>query len=77
LSSHYYRRGKNPTTAFGILFIIVGTIALIRQIFEWSIDFVVEFLLNTEITSEKIAVVTICVGTIITYWGFRKNEQKR
>ena len=77
MSSHHYRRGRNPTTAFGILFIIIGAIALIRQIFDWSIDFVVQFLFNNEVTSEKIAVATICVGILITLWGFRKNEQKR
>ena len=77
MSSNYYRRGRNPTTAFGILFIIIGSIALVRQIILWSVDFAIEFLLNNEVTSEKIAVATICMGIIITFWGFRKNDQER
>ena len=77
MSSNYYRRGRNPTTAFGILFIIIGSIALVRQIILWSVDFAIEFLLNNEVTSEKIAVATICIGVIITFWGFRKNDQER
>ena len=76
MSSNNYRRGRNPTTAFGILFIVVGAIALVRQILEWSIDFVLQFLFNDEITSEKVAVVTICIGVFIVFLGFRKNEQK-
>ena len=77
MSSNYYRRGKNPTTAFGILFIVIGAIALLRQILEWSIDFVVHFLFNAEITSEKVAVITICVGVFIVFLGFRRNEQEK
>ena len=77
MSSSYYRRGRNPTTAFGVLFIIIGTVALVRQLIIWTEDFVIEFLFNSEITSEKIAVVTICVGVFIVLFGLRKNEQTR
>ena len=77
MSTNYYRRGRNPTTAFGILFIVIGGIALIRQLFIWTEDFVLEFLLNSEINSEKVSVVTICVGVFIVLMGLRKNEQKR
>jgi len=77
LSSNYYRRGRNPTTAFGILFIVIGAIALVRQILSWSLDFVVQFLFNAEVTSEKVAVITIGIGVFIVFLGFRKNEQER
>ncbi len=77
MSSNYYRRGRNPTTAFGVLFIIVGSVALVRQLIIWTEDFVFEFLFNSEITSEKVAVVTICVGVFIVLLGLRKNEQER
>ena len=77
MSSNYYRRGRNPTTAFGILFIVIGGIALVRQIIVWSPDFVVQFLFNSEVTSEKVAVATICVGVFIVLLGLRKHEQKR
>ncbi|MFZ9006009.1 MAG: hypothetical protein ACO293_04450 [Nitrosopumilaceae archaeon] len=77
MSSNYYRRGRNPTTAFGILFIVIGAITLVRQLILWSPDFVVQFLFNEEITSEKISVVTMGIGAVIVALGFRKNEQKR
>jgi hypothetical protein len=77
LSSNYYRRGRNPTTAFGILFIVIGAIAAARQLFSWSPDFFVQFLLNNEITNEKVSVVTIGIGVFIVLLGLRKHEQKR
>lgn len=77
MSSNYYRRGRNPTTAFGVLFIIIGTVALVRQLIIWTEDFVLQFLFNSEINSEKVSVVTICVGVFIVLLGLRKNEQKR
>jgi hypothetical protein len=77
LSSNYYRRGRNPTTALGILFIVIGVIATIQQLLVWSPDFFVDFLLNNEITNEKVSVITICIGVIIVLLGLRKHEQKR
>jgi len=77
MSSNYYRRGRNPTTAFGVLFIVIGIVALVRQLVIWTEDFVVQFLFNSEITSEKVAVATICVGVFIVLLGLRKNGQKR
>ncbi len=76
MSSNYYRRGRNPTTAFGILFIVIGAIALVRQLFIWTEDFVLEFLLNSEINSEKVSVVTIGVGVFIVLLGLRKHASK-
>ncbi len=77
MSTNYYRRGRNPTTAIGILFIVIGAIALIRQYFIWTEDFVLEFLFNSEINSEKISVATISVGIFIVLLGLRKHESKR
>jgi hypothetical protein len=77
MSTNYYRRGRNPTTAFGVLFIVIGSVALVRQLILWTEDFVLQFLFNSEINSEKVSVVTICVGVFIVVLGLRKNEQKR
>ncbi len=76
MSSYYYRRGRNPTTAFGILFIVIGAIALVRQYIIWTEDFVLQFLFNSEINSEKVSVVTICIGVFIVLLGLRKHESK-
>jgi len=77
MSSNFYRRGKNPIAAFGFLFIVIGVIALTRQLVVWSPEFFLEFLLNNEITSEKVSIITICVGAFIVVIGFRKHESKR
>ncbi len=77
MSTNYYRRGRNPTTAFGVLFIVIGAIALVRQLFIWTEDFVLQFLFNSEINSEKVSVATICIGVFIVLLGLRKHEQKR
>ncbi len=76
MSTNYYRRGRNPTTAFGILFIVIGAIALVRQLIIWTEDFVLEFLLNSDINSEKVSVVTIGVGVFIVLLGLRKHASK-
>ena len=76
MSTNYYRRGRNPTTAFGILFIVIGTIALVRQLIIWTEDFVLQFLFNSEINSEKVSVVTIGVGVFIVLLGLRKHASK-
>jgi len=76
MSSNYYRRGRNPTTAVGVLFIVIGTISLVRQLIIWTEDFVIEFLLNSDITSEKVSVATIGVGVFIVLLGLRKHASK-
>ena len=77
MSSSYYRRGRNPTTALGILFIVIGTIGLVRQLILWTETFVLQFLLNSEITSEKVSVAIIGIGVFIVLLGLRKNEPQR
>jgi hypothetical protein len=37
----------------------------------------VQFLLNSEITSEKVSIGTICVGIFIVLLGLRKHEEQR
>ena len=43
MSEEYTRRGRNWLTAMGVLFLVVATVTLIRDIIIWSPDFVVEF----------------------------------
>jgi hypothetical protein len=69
----YYRRGKNWFTAMGILFIIMATVVLVRQILLWGPEFVLDFLLNSEITNEKISLGMIAFGVFMIALGFRKN----
>jgi hypothetical protein len=74
MSPEYYRRGRNWYTAMGVMFIVIALVALIRQMIVWSPDFAIQFLLNNEITSEKFAVATICVGLFFVILGFRKKD---
>ena len=73
MSEEYPRRGRNWFTAMGVLFIVVGSIALLRQLILWSPDFVIQFLFNSEITSEKISIITISVGIVFVFIGFKKK----
>ncbi len=58
----------------GVMFIVVALVALVRQMIVWSPDFVIQFLFNSEVTSEKIAVATICIGAFFVIMGFRKKD---
>jgi len=77
MSHEYYRRGRNWFTAIGVLFCVMAGIVLIQQLLIWGIDFVEEFLLNGEITNEKVSMAMLCFGIFMIALGFRKHEQTR
>ena len=77
MSHEYYRRGRNWFTAIGVLFSVMAAIVLVRQLLIWGPEFVGEFLLNGEITNEKVSFAMICFGIFMIALGFRKHEQKR
>ncbi len=77
MSHEYYRRGRNWFTAMGMLFSVMAGIVLIRQLVIWGPEFVVDFLLNAEITNEKVSIVMLGFGIFMIALGFRKHEQKR
>ena len=77
MSHEYYRRGRNWFTAIGTLFSVMAGIVLIRQLLIWGPEFVVDFLLNGEITNEKVSMAMLAFGIFMIALGFRKHEQKR
>ena len=77
MSHEYYRRGRNWFTAIGVLFCVMGGIVLIQQLLIWGIDFVEDFLFNTEFTNEKVSVAMLGFGIFMIALGFIKHEQKR
>ncbi len=77
MSYEYYRRGRNWFTAIGTLFSVMAGIVLVRQILIWGPEFVVDFLLNGEITNEKVSFAMLAFGIFMIALGFRKHEQKR
>ena len=76
MSHEYYRRGRNWFTAIGTLFSVMAGIALIRQLLIWGPEFVGDFLLNGEITNEKVSIAMLAFGIFMIALGFRKHEQK-
>jgi len=77
MSHEYYRRGRNWFTAIGTLFSVMAGIVLIRQLLIWGPEFVQDFLLNEEITNEKVSIAMLSFGIFMIALGFRKHEQKR
>ncbi|MGI0004470.1 MAG: hypothetical protein ACREAX_04145 [Candidatus Nitrosotenuis sp.] len=70
----YPRRGRNWYSAMGILFIVIGAIVMIRNVLIWSPEFVLDFLLNSEITNEKISLGMFVFGGSLLFVGFRKKN---
>ena len=77
MSHEYYRRGRNWFTAIGTLFSVMAGIVLVRQLLLWGPEFVEDFLLNAEITNEKVSMTMLAFGIFMIALGFRKHEQKR
>lgn len=77
MSHEYYRRGRNWYTAIGALFLIMAGIVIVRQLLIWGPEFMTDFLLNSEITNEKVSVGMIGFGLFMIALGFKKHEQPR
>ena len=77
MSDEYQRRGRNWYTAIGLMFCIMATIVLVQQLLIWGPEFVEDFLLNGEITNEKVSTGMLAFGIFMIVVGFTKYEQKR
>ena len=78
MSDIYSRRGRNWFTAMGVLFLVVATVTLVRDIIIWSPDFVVDFFFDSEINAQKISLGAIVFGLFMITLGFtKKNVQAR
>jgi len=64
MSEEYPRRGRNWLTAMGVLFLVVATVTLVRDIIIWSPDFVVEFFFNSEINAQKVSLGAIAIWSV-------------
>ena len=71
--SQYPRRGRNWYSAMGVLFIVVGGIVVVRDVLIWSPDFVLDFVLSSEITNAKISLGMFVFGGILVVIGFRQK----
>ncbi len=70
------RHGRNWFTAMGVLFIVVASIVIIRNLLIWGPEFVWDFFLSNKITNEKISVGMISFGGFLLYLGFRKTSDE-
>ena len=78
MSEEYPRRGRNWLTAMGVLFLVIATVTLVRDLIIWSPDFVVEFFFNSEINAQKISLGAIVFGVSMIALGFgKKNVRAR
>ena len=77
MSHEFRRRGKNWFTAMGVLFIIMGLIVIARNLIIWGPEFVLDFLLNSEITNEKISFGMFAFGGFMIILGFRKYDYRQ
>jgi len=74
MSEEYTRRGRNWSTAMGVLFLVVATVTLVRDIIIWSPDFVVEFFFNSEVNAQKVSLGAIVFGVSMIAIGFGKKN---
>ena len=63
----------NILTAFGIIFLISAAIIPIQNLIIWGPDLVHHFYTSTEVTSEKISIGVIVLGTSFILLGYRKQ----
>ena len=76
MNREYSRRGRNWFSAMGILFIVMASIVLVRNMILWSPEFALDFLLGPDITNEKISLGMIIFGFIMIGWGYKKPNVK-
>jgi hypothetical protein len=69
------RRIKNWYTAMAILFAVMAVIVLLRDLALFGPEFVAEFIMNGEITNEKISLLMFGIAGILFAVGFKKSEQ--
>lgn len=67
--SEYKRRGRNWFTAMGAMFLIMAAIVFVRQILLVGPEFVADYLLDGEVTSEKVSAGMAAFGAALVARG--------
>ena len=67
--SGYRRRGRIWFTAMGAMFLIMAAILFARQILLVGPEFVADYLLNGEVTSEKVSAGMAAFGAALAARG--------
>ncbi len=66
---------KNWMSAMAILFAIVATIILLRNIALWGIEFVLDFMINDQLTNEKFVLAMYGVSIILLLYSRRVSNE--
>jgi len=66
---------NNWLSAIGTLFLIIASIVIVRQIIIWGSEFVLDFLINSEITNEKISLFMIMFGVCTILIGLKHKPK--
>ena len=62
---------KNWFTAMGVLFIVVATIPIIRDLLIFGPEFVSDFFTSPDLTSEKVSTAMYGIGGFLILLGMR------
>jgi hypothetical protein len=65
---------KNWVSAMAVLFAIVATIILLRNIALWGIEFVLDFMINNELTNEKFVLAMYGISIILFLYSKRVSN---
>jgi hypothetical protein len=62
-------------TAMAILFAVMATIVLLRELALWGPDFVADDFVNDQITNEKFVIVMFGIAAVLFAFGIRKGNE--
>jgi hypothetical protein len=73
-------RRKEWMFPLGILFIVMATIILVRNLIlittEFGFEFFIDNFFSSEITNEKFAIVMYAIGSTLVYFGRKKRLEE-
>jgi hypothetical protein len=65
---------KNWVSAMAVLFAVVATIILLRNIALWGIEFVLDFMINDQLTNEKFVLAMYGISIILLLYSKRVSN---
>lgn len=72
---HRSRRARNWMTAMAIMFVVMATIVVLRELALWGPEFVADDFMNGNITNEKFVLVMFGIAAVLFAFGVRKTEE--
>jgi hypothetical protein len=65
---------KNWVSAMAVLFAVVATIILLHNIALWGIEFVLDFMINDQLTNEKFVLAMYGISIILLFYSKRVSN---